>query len=311
MVSTTDFGKHHLTNHSVVPISYKISIASICTLRNFKVREERPYDITVAEALMATLANPPFFTPISIFQDATTFEHIGGDLTLSNPAREVLAEAHKAFGSGKRDAWLLSIGCGHPEVMAVPRIHDTLSWYSLLETIAKNAEGVAQQIDTEMVDQNHYHRFSVLKGLGDPKETIKIKRGDIITHTRIYLGNARVSREMSRCVDYLKQPGNLEPPICVPSPHANVTRAVPVPDPVAIQLSIMRQWLPPLVLFLSVCFLMWFFRSAYQKTCGKFLGVEHQLCFAGAYGPSPRVDLNIGSLQPRDGITPLEQLGKY
>lgn len=83
-------------------------------IRTFSVRQEPALNIPVADALLATLATPPLFSKTSAFKDAATFEYVGGDLTLGNPARQIITEAHGAFGSGGLVSCFLSLGCGHP-----------------------------------------------------------------------------------------------------------------------------------------------------------------------------------------------------
>ncbi|KIM19898.1 hypothetical protein M408DRAFT_49160, partial [Serendipita vermifera MAFF 305830] len=103
-------------NCKFIPISYERHAGSICVLRNYSVRKEKTPNFTIEEAMMATLATPPLFTPTQILKDAATFDYIGADWTLSNPTEEVIAEAHEAFGAEQKVACLLSLGCSHPDV---------------------------------------------------------------------------------------------------------------------------------------------------------------------------------------------------
>jgi hypothetical protein len=77
-------------------------------------------ELTIFEALLSTCSSPSIFAPTTISKDFATFEYISGDFGLSNPAREIIAEAHRAFGDERAVSCLLSIGCGHPGVNALP-----------------------------------------------------------------------------------------------------------------------------------------------------------------------------------------------
>src|SRR5450432_3200047 len=104
----------------IVPIMYRNNVGATCVLRNHIVRQEPSPNLTVAEAMFATSAIAPMFTPISIGKDFATFEYVSGDLGLSNPIREVIAGAYHAFGDETTVACLLSVGCGHSGVKSLP-----------------------------------------------------------------------------------------------------------------------------------------------------------------------------------------------
>jgi hypothetical protein len=95
--------------------------------RNFDVRREEALNVTLAEAMMTTLASPPLFNSTWIVKDSSTFEFISSDLTLSNPTQQVISEAYKAFSEGRRVACLLSIGCGHSGVIKSPDSSDKVT----------------------------------------------------------------------------------------------------------------------------------------------------------------------------------------
>jgi hypothetical protein len=157
--------------------------------------------------MLATLATPPLFTPISISKDAATFEYIGGDLVLSNPMREIITEAHGAFGSEERVSCLLSLGPGHRGVIGIPsESSGAAAWSSFLEHLAKDGEQKAQSIDSQMGHMGIYYRFRVSEGLGIASQTAKADPGDFLSHTSVYLGDVSVSRKLDICIDSLKAP---------------------------------------------------------------------------------------------------------
>ena len=196
---------HYLiANQSVVPISYKDHVSGTCKLRNFNVRQEPALNLTITEALLATLATPPLFAPTSIFKDAATFKYIGGDLSLSNPTRELISEAHSAFGSDERVACLLSLGCGHLGLIDVPKNPDLTSWNRLLENMVMNNQQRAQEIESQMGHLGIYHRYSVTRGLERSNSTTDPEPGEVLAHTGVYLADVAVSRNLDLCAKLLE-----------------------------------------------------------------------------------------------------------
>ncbi|KIM23915.1 hypothetical protein M408DRAFT_319259, partial [Serendipita vermifera MAFF 305830] len=187
-----------------VPISYKRHAGSFCVLRNYATRQEQTLNLTVAEAMMATLATPPLFTSTQILKDAATFEYIGADWTLSNPAQETITEAHNAFGADEKVACLLNLGCGHPGVFAAPNLSSSADWNRFLEQLVTNAERTAQNLESQIGRLGIYHRLSVSNGLESTITDTKMGPGDIMAHTKVYLDDTRVSQQMDKCAETLR-----------------------------------------------------------------------------------------------------------
>jgi len=188
----------------VVPISYKLGLENTCTLRNFDIRQQQTLNVTIAEALLATLATPPRFSSASLFKDAAALEYVGGELTISNPAREVIAEGHGVFGPEGLIACLLSLGCGHSGVIVAPEESDSAGWSQFLEKLFRDNEQKAQIIEAQMGHLGLYHRFSVTRGLERRTSTNTPKLGDVLAHTAVYLSAVTISRKMDLCVDSIK-----------------------------------------------------------------------------------------------------------
>ena len=157
--------------------------------------------MTIAEALLTTLSTPPLFASVSIFKDAATFEYTGADLTLSNPTREIIAEAHAAFGGEKRVACLLNLGSGRLGVFSSPESTAISEWNQFLQRLAADGERKADGLESQMGPSGLYHRFSVTSGL---KGSTFLRPGDIVTHTSVYLAETSVSRKVDICVESLK-----------------------------------------------------------------------------------------------------------
>jgi hypothetical protein len=188
----------------VVPISYNNDLLSSFKIRNFSTRTELAMNITISDALLVTLATPPLFSSTSISKDAAKFEFLSGDLTIGNPAQEVLAEAHEAFGSERYAASLLSIGCGHPGVIAAPTDASLTNWNAFLDKIITDNEQKAQSMERQMGHLGLYYRLSVTRGLERTESTIRPNPGAIIAHTSVYLADAFITHIMDRCIETLK-----------------------------------------------------------------------------------------------------------
>jgi hypothetical protein len=180
---------------------YRNNVGVTCVLRNHVVRQEPSPNLTVAEAMFATSAISPMFTPISIGKDFSTFEYISSDLGLSNPIREIIAGAHHAFGEEATVACLLSIGCGHPGVKILPSTSNSTARIEFLERVAMDSEKVAQDLGAQMSKLTLYHRFSVKFGLETIQPRVWRDPKTSITRTSVYLQDSEVTELVDRCAD--------------------------------------------------------------------------------------------------------------
>jgi hypothetical protein len=183
---------------------YKNNVGSPCILRNYTPGHEPPVDLTIAEAMLATCSNPPIFAPTTTSKDFANFEYVSGDLGLSNPTREIIAEAHRTFGNETTVACVLSIGCGHPGVNTVPGDSGGTSWTGFLEAVATNSEKTAQEIAAQMSRLTLYHRLSVKYGL-ERGQVREWKDPNVTSaRTNTYLNDLDVVELLGRCIDTLK-----------------------------------------------------------------------------------------------------------
>ncbi|KIM30831.1 hypothetical protein M408DRAFT_271216 [Serendipita vermifera MAFF 305830] len=185
----------------VVPISYKANVGSVRILRNFSVRQEPALNMTIAEALLATLATSPLFSPLSLIKGGATTEYIGGDTTISDPTQNLLDEAYGTFGSEALVACLLSIGCGHPGLIAAESASDVATWYRLTDKLLADGERKAQQLESRMGHLGLYYRFSVTLGL---ERDVTPDIGTTLAHTEVYLADVAISHKLDLCIDALK-----------------------------------------------------------------------------------------------------------
>ena len=159
--------------------------------------------MTIGEALLSTLATPPLFIPTSIHKESSTFEYIGGDISLSNPTQRIVAETQMAFGSEDLIACILSLGCGHPGVIVTPDDSSLNMWNDFLVRLVKDSERVSQEVDARIGHLGIFHRFSVTEGLEHVTEKSIFDTGGIVAHTRAYLDDVSVTEKMALCIDVL------------------------------------------------------------------------------------------------------------
>jgi hypothetical protein len=186
-------------NDSAIPILHYRHIAHAHILRSFDVGRE-DLNFTVAQAMLATLASPPLFTPASI----SKVEYISGDLKFSNPTLTIISEAYDIFGEEARAACVMNIGSGHAGFISPPNSSDLESWNQFLEKLVKDSEQKAEEIESQMGSLGLYHRFSVTRGLEDETQATTPTVGAAIEYTAMYLTGVAVSRKLEICVDSLR-----------------------------------------------------------------------------------------------------------
>jgi hypothetical protein len=185
---------------SGIPILHNRHIEHARILRNFDACQEQELNFTIAEAILATLASPPLFTPATI----SKFEYISGDLKFSNPTLTLISEAYGAFGEEGRVACLLNLGTGHPGFLSPPSNSDSDSWSQFLDKLVKDSEQKAEETESQIGNLGLYHRFSVSRGLEGERRTNTPTVGDAAEYTTLYLAGVAVSRKLELCVDSLK-----------------------------------------------------------------------------------------------------------
>jgi hypothetical protein len=155
--------------------------------------------------MLATCTAPPISIPTRIEKDFATFEYVSGEVGLSNPTHEVIAEAHRAFGGNATVTCLLSIGSGHKGVNAAPLDSNAEAWVEFLNRVTKDSEKIAQEVAAQMKYLTLYHRLSVDYGLEALKSDMWMDLTTISTATALYLNDIEVSERVERCVETINQ----------------------------------------------------------------------------------------------------------
>jgi hypothetical protein len=176
-----------------------------CTYNN---RKRPPIQITILDAMMATCAAQPHFDPVSVGESYQKQIYLSGPSTYMNPIREVIAEAYNAYPEPDRQhvASLVSLGAGHPGIIAAPAIGDGNSeWIKTLQKILGDCEQTAGEISHQMGRLGIYYRLSVspgLESLGNGEYIANIPL--VLAQTSAYCETAETTRLMDDCIKSLQ-----------------------------------------------------------------------------------------------------------
>ncbi|KIM22790.1 hypothetical protein M408DRAFT_78518, partial [Serendipita vermifera MAFF 305830] len=159
---------------------------------------------TIIEALCATMAIQSHFLPAKVRLPRVRELFVGGALGANNPTRLLLEEASKVFGTNRRVAQIISLGCGLPRVLSLDS-SNRQGLGRLLQEITTDCEMVANELSTRLLDVNAYLRLNVNRGM----ESIKMKEwaalGAVETHTAAYLATPYVSNLIDNSVQGLQE----------------------------------------------------------------------------------------------------------
>jgi hypothetical protein len=161
--------------------------------RNYQSPQQLTQDVTVIEALHATLASPGSLSPISIGPKGREETVMTAGNIFGNPIREVIKEAYNIFGGNTPISCLLSVGSGFRGVLALVDGSNTSQGTHI------DYERVAQELNRDLARLNVYFRLSVDHGLEGWGE-FRTSFGVIKSHVDGYLGRDEVSNYLGRCV---------------------------------------------------------------------------------------------------------------
>ncbi|KIM29933.1 hypothetical protein M408DRAFT_328392 [Serendipita vermifera MAFF 305830] len=156
-------------------------------LRTYPIRGHRPTPITVIEAVLATCATQPDFSPISLGDHHKKREYIGASLGANNPVLQVIQEAHSLFGGDSGVASILSMGTGHPGVISYRSGDTETGLHKTMRDIMNDCEQRAQQIEQQIGRTGVYSRFSVEQGMQNDHQGQFEDSGWIVAQTESYL----------------------------------------------------------------------------------------------------------------------------
>jgi hypothetical protein len=167
-------------------VSPRTNATSTLCLRTYPVRSQPSSTISVVEAVLATCATQPEFTPISCGSSFNSREYIAAS-GASNPIYEVITEAHLLFGGDSSVACLLSLGIGHPGIITLPFAGGEATLHRIMRDMMHNCEQRAQEIEQRIGRVGIYSRFSVEQGMQNNHPGKPVDVAWIVTQTEDYL----------------------------------------------------------------------------------------------------------------------------
>jgi hypothetical protein len=197
---------------SFVIASPRINASTKICLRTYPVPTQLPSNITVIEAVLATCAAQPIFSPVSSGSGYRKKEYIGAGLGANNPARELITEAHSLFGGASGVACLLSLGTGHPGVISVAPDGGDIN-LDRLRDMMNDCEQRAREMEQQIGRAGIYFRFSVEQGMQNEYPGQAADPSWILAQTDSYLADQVTSEKMGLLIqksNYLSTPVTLD-----------------------------------------------------------------------------------------------------
>ncbi|PVF94376.1 FabD/lysophospholipase-like protein, partial [Serendipita vermifera] len=159
---------------------------------------------TFVQAVCATMASPALFEPFSFGSGLLDPTYIGPPLTQSNPTKIIIRELQSIYGPKHTVSLILSLGAGRGSVHSLGyegELPDKME--KLANRIAKDTEGVADDLSHQYIANTGYLRLNVNPGLESIQRADWSQLISINTHTKVYLNKASVSRAINDSVQLL------------------------------------------------------------------------------------------------------------
>ena len=142
------------------------------------------------------------FAPVSIGPKLREKTFTSASIGFNNPAREIIKEAEKQFGTDMRVSTILSIGSGRPALVAFDG--PTPASHELLNGIVVDCERVARELATQLFNVDVYLRLNVDRGMDDTKMSDWGGLGTIEGHTETYLKIPAVTKAIDSSLQMLQ-----------------------------------------------------------------------------------------------------------
>lgn len=151
---------------------------------------------------MATCASPAEFLPVEIGIKPENCEYVGASVGANNPIRHVINEAHTYFGQASKVRVILSLGSGHPGVLAFDH-REANGLRTLLLQMMHGFEW--EDLDFRQMEQKRiYFRFSVVQGLQND-EALAESVEWISAQTHAYIRTHGPAKTLKKCVRQAKR----------------------------------------------------------------------------------------------------------
>ncbi|KIM23596.1 hypothetical protein M408DRAFT_332227, partial [Serendipita vermifera MAFF 305830] len=170
-----------------VVASLRANASTRICLRSYPVPTHPTSNITIIEAMLATCAMQPSFSPVKLGPKYKETEYIGASLGANNPIHDVINEAHSLFGKESTVASILSVGSGHPGIITIPSNGGEDKMYKVMREIMNDCMEKAREIKQKIGRAGIYFRFSVEQGMQNDHPTQVTDPGWIAAQTESYL----------------------------------------------------------------------------------------------------------------------------
>ncbi|THU85682.1 FabD/lysophospholipase-like protein, partial [Dendrothele bispora CBS 962.96] len=179
------------------------------TFRTYKLLGNSDTNCNIWQAARATTAAPTFFKQISIPGIGGIEEtFIDTGIKCNNPAKQVREEARRLFGENRTVGVFVSIGTGHSGTIGPFQCILPSQLIDTLKNIATDCESVADELASQYGEREEsiYFRFNVTHGVGQISLEEWKKISEIVTHTKAYLQDSRISAFVDLVVQRLCDP---------------------------------------------------------------------------------------------------------
>lgn len=200
-----------LRNDNYPDINLKSSSRIVCAatvgditrtrlIRSYRGRTFHSPSCTIIDAILATLASPGNFPPITIQGIGAPEDFIDGDISCSNPVFELLQESVHVFGSHTKVYSIVSLGCGQ-ETMDILAKEGTSSTAHTHISIA--CERTHEDMQRRTRNLNIYFRFNPGRNIHSSEAPEWKNLSTLKMQTMSYLQMEAISQQLDAAVSAL------------------------------------------------------------------------------------------------------------
>jgi len=172
-------------------------------MKSYKGRQP-PFQCTIVEAAVATMATPGLFEPFSIGTFPYKQKYIGAGTVYGNPGERILREAREVYGYECRISIILSIGSGSRPNLSQEKAVASIGSANILSHIAFHSDITAKSLEFQLSNVDGYLRISVPAPLWSENDWANL--GQIASDTEDYLAREReTSTAMDLSIDTLRE----------------------------------------------------------------------------------------------------------
>jgi predicted acylesterase/phospholipase RssA len=169
-------------------------------LRTYEASEPCRYDYTIVDVVLATMATPKWFDPVTIGYGQT---FVGGGTRIYNPIEMALKEIRSEYRDSPISS-VISIGCGRHSAHRLQEANvDGLN--QMLLSMMHDCDNIAESVKRRHIAKPYYQRLSVEQEMTniDITDWSRKRRMDINTQAKVYIRKADVVNVLATVVNNL------------------------------------------------------------------------------------------------------------